>query len=127
MIQGNTNRKRVLVVEDEPMISRVCRKTLTAGGFEVDIAINGLVAKEMLDKKTYDLCLTDIRTPVMNGIEFYRYLQKEHLDLAGKVIFTTGDVLSGNIDAFLREVNRPFLPKPFTPDELKKVVIEALK
>ena len=127
MTQDNTKPKRALVVEDEPLISRVCRKTLTGVGFEVDIAVNGLVASKMVNEKKYDLCLADIRTPAMNGIELYRYLEKEYPDLARKVIFTTGDILSGNIDAFLKEANRPFLPKPFTPDELKRVVKQALK
>jgi len=126
MIQGNNNRKIALVVEDEPMISRVCRKALMNNGFEVDIAINGLVAKKMVAERKYDLCLTDIRTPAMNGIELYRYLEKEYPALAERVIFTTGDVLSGNVNAFLKEVNRPFLPKPFSPSELAQVVEKAL-
>ena len=125
MTQDKMNRKRALIVEDEPMICRVCQKTLVAEGFEVDIAFNGLVAKKLASQKSYDICLTDIRTPAMNGIELYEYLGKEHPDLARKVIFTTGDVLSGNIGAFLKEAGRPFLPKPFTPDELRKVVKEA--
>jgi len=111
-----------LVVEDEPLISRVCRKTLSSEGFEVDIAMNGLIAKDMVTKKDYDICLSDIRTPQMNGIEFYRYLEKEYPGMARKVIFTTGDVLSGNIDIFLQEVGSPFLPKPFLPDDLRKIV-----
>lgn len=127
MTQDNNNRKTALVVEDEPLISRVCQKTLMRDGFEVDIAVNGLIAKQMVNDKSYDLCLADIRTPAMNGIELYAYLEKEYPELASRVIFTTGDVLSGNIDTFLREVNRPFLPKPFTPNELRRVVKEALK
>ena len=120
------NRKRALVVEDELMIGRVCQKVLTALGFEVDVAVNGLVAKEMVEKNHYDLCLSDIRTPGMNGMELYVYLEKEHHDLADRTIFTTGDVLSGNVNTFLEKTRKPFLPKPFTPDELKKVVQQAL-
>jgi DNA-binding NtrC family response regulator len=126
MTQGNSNRKRVLVVEDEPVICRICHKTLTADGFEVDIAVNGLVAKKIVDGKSYDLCLSDIRTPEMNGIELFEYLELEHPELARKVIFTTGDVLSNNVDIFLKKAKRPFLPKPFTPDDLRKVIEEAL-
>jgi DNA-binding NtrC family response regulator len=125
MTQDNSNRKRVLVVEDEPVISRICQRTLTAEGFEVDIAVNGLVAKRMADDKDYDLCLSDIRTPQMNGIELYNYLELEHPKLAHKVIFTTGDVLSNSIDIFLKKVKRPFLAKPFTPDELGNVIKEV--
>jgi CheY-like chemotaxis protein len=115
-------KKIALVVEDEPVIGLVCRRTLMAEGYEVDIAMNGLIGKQMADMKSYDLCLSDIRTPGMNGIELYRYLEQAHPDLARKVIFTTGDILSGNIEEFLNEVKRPYLAKPFAPDELATVV-----
>jgi DNA-binding response OmpR family regulator len=125
MTQDNRNRKKLRVVEDEPVISRICQRTLTAEGFEVDIAVNGSVAKGMADNKNYDLCLSDIRTPEMNGIELFEYLELEHNELAHKVIFTTGDVLNNNIDIFLKKVKRPFLSKPFTPGELRKVIKAA--
>ena len=64
----------------------------------------------------------------MNGIEFYWYLKKEYPELADRVIFTTGDVLSDDVKAFMmKEPDVPLLPKPFAPDELRTVVREALK
>ncbi len=119
--------KRILVVEDESAISQVCQKVLTSEGFEVDIAINGKVALDMIEEKQYDLCLIDIRTPEMNGMELYLWLEEKHPKLASRVIFTTGDVTSGDIQSFLEQVTRPFLPKPFTPDELKTKIREALR
>ena len=127
MESSSTGVKRVLVVEDEPVISDVCRKVLTSEGFEVDIAVNGRIAQDMIEEKQYDLCLIDIRTPVMNGKELYLWLEEKHPQLAGGVIFTTGDVMGGDIQSFLEQAARPFLPKPFTPDELKAIVKEALK
>jgi len=126
MTQDNTHRRRALVVEDEPVISRLCQRILIAEGFDVDIAMNGLIAKKMVDDKSYDLCVSDIRTPDMNGIQLYEYLEQEHPELARRVIFTTGDVMSGSIAQFLKESKRSFLPKPFTPDELKQVIRDAL-
>jgi CheY-like chemotaxis protein len=123
-MQEENKRKRVLVVEDEPVICRICERTLSSEGFDIDIAVNGLIAKEMVKDKTYDLCLSDIRTPEMNGIQLYRYLEQEYPELASKVIFTTGDILSNNVDIFLKEVQRLFLPKPFTPAQLKQVIKE---
>jgi len=125
MTQDNTHRRRALVVEDEPSISQICQRILMAEGFDVDIAMNGLIAKKMMDDKSYDICLTDIRTPAMDGIQLYQYLEQEHPELARRVIFTTGDVMSGYIAQFLKETKRPFLPKPFTPDELKQVIRDA--
>jgi DNA-binding response OmpR family regulator len=96
--------------------------TLSAQGFEVEIAVNGKVALELFGQMEYDLCLIDIRTPEMNGIELYQQLEEKHPHLVNRVIFTTGDVLSGNVKEFLEKGNRPFLPKPFTPDELRAIV-----
>jgi CheY-like chemotaxis protein len=126
MTQDNKHRRRVLVVEDEPVISELCRRMLMAEGFDVDIAMNGSIAKKMVDDKSYDLCLSDIRTPAMDGIQLYQYLEQEHPELARRVIFTTGDVMSGSIAQFLEGIKRPFIPKPFTPDELKQVIRDAL-
>lgn len=126
MTKDNIHLRRALVVEDEPVISRLCQRILTAEGFDVDIAINGLVAKKMSEDKSYDLCVTDIRTPEMNGIQLYEYLEQEHSELARRIIFTTGDVMSGAIAQFLKEARRPFLPKPFTRDELKQAIRDAL-
>ena len=119
--------KRILVVEDEPAVSDVCRRVLTSEGFEVDIAVNGKVAQDMLEEKQYDLCLMDIKLPTMNGKELYQWLQERHPRLAGRVIFTSGDVMGGDTQSFLEQADRPFLPKPFTPAQLKAIMREALK
>ncbi len=119
--------KRILVVEDEPAISQVCLRVLTSEGFEVDIAVNGEVAQEMLGKKDYDHCLIDIRTPIMNGKQLYQCIQEKHPELIDSVIFTTGDVMGGDTQSFLQQSGRPFLPKPFTPDQLKIIIRETLR
>ncbi len=127
MRHSRASRKRILIVEDEPAICQVCLRTLTGEGFDVDVAANGAVAQDMLGKKEYDLCLIDIRTPIMNGRELYQHIKEEHPEFANKVIFTTGDILDDRLELLLREANRPFLLKPFTPDELTAIVKQALK
>jgi DNA-binding response OmpR family regulator len=119
--------QRILVVEDEPAICQVCLRTLTAEDFEVDIAVNGAIAGKMLGEKKYDLCLIDIRTPIMNGKELYQYIRDNYPDFSGKIIFTTGDVLDEKLTSMLKGAERPYLPKPFTPDELKTIVKETLE
>jgi CheY-like chemotaxis protein len=126
MAEDNKKRRKVLVVEDEPVIGLICRRMLTAEGFDVDIAVNGLVAKQMVDDKSYDLCLSDIKVPGMDGIQLYKYLEQEHPELARRFIFITGDVMSSYIAQFLDVTTRPYLCKPFTPDELKKVIRDTL-
>ena len=127
MEKSSGSVKRILIVEDEPAICDVCRRVLTSEGFEVDIAVNGKIAQDMLEEKQYDLCLFDIKTPIMDGKELYQWLKEKHPQLAGRVIFTTGDVIGGDTQSFLEQAARPFLPKPFTADELKTIVSETLK
>jgi CheY-like chemotaxis protein len=81
----------------------------------------------MIDEEQYDFCLIDMRTPKMNGPELYQWLKEKYPQVANRVIFTSGDVMGGDIKSLLEQSGRPFLPKPFTPDELKAIVQEALK
>jgi len=118
--------KRILVVEDEPAICQVCLRALSGEGLEVDIADNGNVAKDMLETKDYDLCLIDIRTPIMNGKQLYQFIIRKHPKLVNGVIFTTGDVMDGYTERFLQITGRPFILKPFTPNGLRNIVREAL-
>ncbi len=127
MKNSGTGVKKILVVEDEPAITQVCLRTLTSEGFEVDIAVNGEVAQDMVGEKDYDLVIIDIRTPVMNGKQFYQYIEEKHPKLVNRMVFTSGDVVSGDTQGFLEQTGRPFLPKPFTPDDLKTIVRETLR
>jgi DNA-binding NtrC family response regulator len=111
-----------LVIEDEPLIRRICVQALLSEGFEVDVAENGLIAVEMASLKAYDLFVSDMRTPAMDGIQFYKYLSKNAPNLALRVIFTTGDVLSPYVSSFLGTHRCTCLPKPFIPDDLRAIV-----
>lgn len=123
----NGTRRIILVVEDEPSISRVCSKTLTEEGFEVDIASNGSIAEGMIEEKKYDLVIIDIRTPVMNGKELYRWIIERQPDLTKRVVFTTGELLGSASERFVEQSGRPFMPKPFTLDVLRTTVKEAMR
>jgi DNA-binding response OmpR family regulator len=117
----------ILIVEDEPAICDLCQRVLSGEGFEVNIAANGKVAQDMIADTKYDLFLVDIRMPTMSGIELYQWLEEKHSQLVSRVIFTTGSVIGGDTQSFLEQTAKPYLPKPFTPDELKDIVIETLK
>jgi len=118
---------RILVVEDEPVICELCQRVLTSEGFEVDIAVNGKVAQDIIKEQQYDLYLIDIKLPLINGIELYQWLQEKHPQLVGRVIFTSGSVMGEDTRPFIEQTGRPFLPKPFIPDELETIVSNTLK
>ena len=118
--------KRILVVEDEPSIGEICWEILTYEGFEVELASNGKVARKMVEAKTYDVILLDIRMPEENGKDFYQWFREKHPHLEKTVAFTSGDTLGGETIITVGASTRPFLPKPFTPDELKSFVLLVL-
>lgn len=119
---NHANKQKILVIDDEPFICRVCERTLVSEGFEVEIAGNGRIGLEMTGKKDYDLIISDMRTPEMNGIEFYKHLREKTPSLANRIIFTTGDVTSPDVKEFMDGNKNFFLAKPFMPGELRAIV-----
>ena len=128
MAQSYLKDRHVLLVEDEPGVSRVIRKMLEPEGARVDLAANGSVARQMLDahNEAYDILLVDARTPVMDGRELYRYLESQHPELARRVVFITGDVMRHGFGSFLDSSGRPYLAKPFSREELLDTIARAL-
>ena len=121
------NQYKILFLEDEPVIGRVIARSLGGEGFEIDIATDGLIAKEKIDSNNeYDLFIFDIRTPIISGSQLYEYLEKERPELISKVIFATGDNLNRATKEFLDRVKRPFLTKPYTPAQIKSLILQTI-
>ena len=121
MVQDNLN-KNLLVVEDERVIGNICHRVLTKEGFNVVVAGDGNTALVLLGKYHFDLCLLDIRTPGIGGLELYTQICQLSPNLSSKVIFMTGDSLSKNIPEFVTKVGCQLLEKPFTTQELISAV-----
>jgi len=118
--------KRILVVEDEPVISHICQKVLVKQGFSVDVATDGKKAIEKINDRSYNLCILDLRLPGINGFQLYQYLADTCPELSQNVIFTTGDITSHQVFEFLNRSEKVYLEKPFTPGELIAAVEMAL-
>ena len=118
--------KSILLVEDEPTIRTFCRRVLGGCGLEIDIAENGKVAQDKIAERYYDLCLIDMRTPLVSGEELFIWLLQEHPCMAGRVIFTTGDIMGGETERFVERTSRPFLTKPFNAHELEDIITKTL-
>ncbi len=69
--------KKVLIVDDEPHIIRVLRLSLSRRGYTVDIARNGEEALKKLENCTYDVVITDIQMPRMNGLELCNAMHEQ--------------------------------------------------
>ncbi len=118
--------RRILVVEDEAPLAEVIAEVLQAQGHRVDIAGDGLTARTRIADVMYDLIISDLKMPNMNGREFYRHVASRDPGLASRIIFSTGDTANPETQAFFEEVGNPFLPKPFSLSELIRVVDSLL-
>lgn len=127
MINYGTEGKRILIVEDEPVICEICLKVLNGEGYEVEIAANGYEGEGKLKEKNYDLIIIDMRTPVMDGRQLSQHISEKYPHMIGRVIMTSGEVLGSDMQRFLEKYDIPFLPKPFTSKELKRVVEDAFE
>lgn len=67
-----TDHHRILVVDDEPQITRVLRTSLSSQGYDIRVANNGETALEIMKDWTPDLVITDLAMPQMDGVELCR-------------------------------------------------------
>ncbi len=118
--------KMILVVDDEPVICRMLAQILAAEGHQVETAATGAVALEKLGDRDYDLILSDIRMPELDGPSLYRALTRDYPELCQRIIFITGDTLSQETMTFLEHSGAPTVRKPFALGELRQVVQRAL-
>lgn len=119
--------KTILVVDDEPRVAAVLASLLSADGHHVETAGDGAAALAKLEARSYDLILTDIRMPELDGPGLYRAVERRHPELLRRLGFLTGDTLSPETRAFLEQIEAPSLSKPFTLAEVRQVVQRALR
>ncbi len=127
MNKSGVYQGKALVIEDELIIGRLFIEVLSGEGFDVDFAPNGMVAVEKVNETDYQVCLSDIKMPGMNGIDFYHYLEQDHPEMLERVILTTGDTRSPAIQEFLRNGEKNFISKPVLPSELIRKVKEVMR
>ena len=112
----------ILIVEDDLEVASVLTELLAAEGHEVEIATNGILALEKSMDGAYDVILTDVKMPQLDGAGFYRELERRRPELCRRVVFATGDGLSPTTRSFLDQVGARTLNKPFNLDEVRRVI-----
>jgi len=116
---------RVLLVDDEESLSFTLQANLELDGFEVDVASSGSGALTLLGQKHYDLMLSDIRMPGMNGVELFRAARRAQPDLP--VVLMTAFALEGLVKQAINEGVFTVFPKPFDIGHLETVLNRALR
>ena len=117
----------MLVVDDEPGIAGVVAEVLALDGHAVDTVVHGGAALAKVRVQPYDLILSDIRMPEVDGPSFYRELARRDPKLLPRLIFMTGDTLSASTREFLEQTRVPCVRKPFTLAEIRAIVQRTLQ
>jgi CheY-like chemotaxis protein len=121
-----TKRALVLVVEDEPDVRELIADVLAENGYEIEVAPDGAAALQLSDQRQYDLILSDLRMPKMDGAALYWALQLRHGTAMPPMIYVTGQANSLDYAGFLAASRVPVLSKPFSPEDLRQAVRQAL-
>ncbi|HVZ23953.1 MAG TPA: ATP-binding protein, partial [Vicinamibacterales bacterium] len=116
----------VLVVEDEAALGAAVAESLADAGFVVDRAGDGDEALERVKARVYDLIVCDLKMPRVDGMTFYRSLERDAPDVARRILFVTGDVAGTEAERFLEESGCRWLAKPFRLRDLLKTAKEVL-
>ena len=117
-------KAKILVVDDEVKICRNVEKILAKDDYDVSYASSADEALEKMAKESYSLLISDIIMPGMNGLEFLK-LVKNQWPLTKVIMFTAYASTDTAVKA-MRLGAVDYIPKPFTPDELRRPVELAL-
>lgn len=122
----SVKRALILVVDDEEAVRELIADVLGGHGYEVEMARDGDDALRLCERERYDLILSDLRMPKMDGAALYRALQEKYGPAMPRMIFVTGQAHALDYAGFLGVAAVPVLAKPFTVEDLRKAVTQVL-
>lgn len=115
--------EKILIIDDEDSIRQLCSAVLTSEDYSVKSASNGVEALKIVGSEPFDLILTDIKMPGMNGLQFI--ISVREVDAEIPIVVVTGH---GTVEIAIESLKlgvQGFLMKPFTIKELKDSVHDA--
>jgi DNA-binding NtrC family response regulator len=116
---------KILVVDDDAIVIKSCRRILEAEGFEVMTVSGADEALEKVKCDDFNLLLMDVKMPKHDGIFLMREIKKNWPNIP--IIVMSGYPTPETIADVLKLGATQFIPKPFRPDELTKVVRQVLQ
>ena len=117
-------RRRLLVVEDDAIVLDAVAMMLSADGHEVHTAGTRAQALSLLAQTTYDVIVSDLRVPELDGPTLYRELKQRRPEALQRLIFITGSTPA--FSDFLAEARVPVLTKPFAAEDLRRAIRNIL-
>ena len=119
--------RKILVVEDSPVMRDLIASLIDElGGFEIIAVENGLQALRVLPNEKFDLIVTDINMPNINGLELLAFVKKNPNHVNTPVLVVTTEGAEKDREKGLALGASAYLVKPFKPDELLDVVRKLL-
>ncbi|WP_222983378.1 response regulator transcription factor [Flagellimonas meishanensis] len=110
-------KKRILIIEDNPMVAKSLQFKLTSDGYDVLIAEDGKKALQILEEEdSIQLVITDLMLPFVTGTELIEHIKNNTPNLP-IIVLSTSNQEEIITDAFMMGVN-DFITKPFSPNEL---------
>ena len=117
--------KRILVVDDEAVVLSSVRKALRKDGYVIDAAQRASTALELVRVFNYDVVITDLMMPGMDGLELLQRLAE--MGSSAQAVMITGYPTVRTALHAKRAGAFEYLPKPFAREELRSVVVRALR
>lgn len=118
---------RLLAVDDEEIIGYLFQRIGANLGIQVDWVTSGEKALQMMQKKHYDVILSDYRLPEMNGESFYNEIHDRDPHMLRRLIFVTGDSLNSRMIHFFKNKHIPYLTKPFDLELLQALIAKMTR
>jgi len=118
--------KRILVVDDDEMVLMALDELLKPEGYEVDTVASGKEALQKLEDNDYDLIMTDVIMPEMDGFELCRRIREKEKYREVPVVFLTAKSREEDRVRGLEAGANLFLSKPISPDKLLGIVSSTL-
>jgi DNA-binding NtrC family response regulator len=113
----------VLVVDDEPNICHSCVKILSRSGYRTEFVLNGYDALKIMEDRPFDIVVTDLKMSALGGMQVLARVKEAYPDTL--VIVITGYSTVSSAVEVMKMGAFDYLPKPFTPHELRAVVDQA--
>ena len=117
--------KRLLVIDDEPIVGKRLQQVFSKIGFEVETYTEPVAAMAAMAAHPFDIVVTDLKMEGMDGLEVLR--QAKAMNPATRVIIITGYASPDTAELAQQQGVFAFLAKPFRLDELKQVIFRALE
>ena len=118
-------RAEILVIDDEVAVNNNVRKILSKKDFHVDQAVTKAEALEKIEQKAYALVVLDLKIPEVNGLELLKAIRDKRPETM--VIIITGYASIETAVEASRMGAVDYLPKPFTPDEIRDAAEKAFR